>query len=89
MKIKISKEDVAQITVTTCITVIVGLVGFMLFDLNCGVYAAITSGLSIGVGKEYADSLSSQDKWSWRDVITGSLGAVIGLVICLIFYLIR
>lgn len=89
MKIRINKEDVIQITITSAITFIVGMMGCIMFDLQCGVYSALTSGLSVGVGKEYADSLDIHNQWNWNDVITVCSGALLGLIIFLIFYLIR
>lgn len=89
MKVKISKEDIVQITVTTIITFIVGVMGFVMFGVECGIYSALTSGLCIGVGKEYADSLSIENSWSWNDVITACSGSVLGLIMFLIFYFMR
>ena len=89
MKIRISKENIPQVIITVAITVIVAVVGFVMFGLDAGIYSGITAGLSVNVGKEYADSLASDNVWSWNDILIGCSAVLTGVIICVIFYLIR
>jgi hypothetical protein len=62
--------------------------GLTIFGLDAAIYSAITSGLSVTVGKEYADSLTSKNKWNWSDILTSFVGVLVGIVICITLYLI-
>ena len=60
-----------------------------MFGLDAAIYSGITSGFSVIVGKEYADSLASKSNWNWSDVLTGCIGVLIGVIVCITLYLIR
>lgn len=62
--------------------------GLTMFGLDAAIYSGITSGLSVIVGKEYADSLASKNNWNWSDVLTGCTGVLTGIIICITLYLI-
>ena len=49
------------------------ILGFM-FSIETGVIAAI----AMGVGKEYGDSCSPVNRWSWGDIFADFMGAVVG-----------
>lgn len=60
-----------------------------LFNIGVAAFSGIAAGLSVTVGKEYGDSLSMEESWHWKDALPGALGVIIGLLACLIFYMIR
>jgi uncharacterized protein YfiM (DUF2279 family) len=62
--------------------------GLTIFGLDAAIYSGITSGFSVIVGKEYADSLASKNNWNWPDVLTGLVGVIIGIIVCITLYLI-
>lgn len=86
---KPSKERILQLVITAVITVIVGTVGFAMFDIGTAVYAGIAAGLSVSVGKEYGDSLTAVNQWEWGDILAGVIGIIAGILICITVYFSR
>lgn len=85
----VDKEKIIQIIITITITIIVGVVGCSIFGIDAGVYSGITAGLSVMVGKEYGDSLSSKNNWNWADILSSCIGVAVGTVICITLYLLK
>lgn len=52
------------------------IVGFVLGGI-CGFVA----GISLGIGKEYGDSKSVGNYWSWGDILADVLGSLVGAII--------
>jgi hypothetical protein len=84
----LNKEKIIQTAITITITIIVGVMGLTMFGLDAAIYSGITSGFSVIVGKEYADSLATKSNWNWSDVLTGCVGVFVGVIVCITLYLI-
>lgn len=82
----INKSNIVQVIITTAITVIVSTVGLTLFNAYVAIYSGITSGLSVTVGKEYADSLTPKDHWNFRDLLANCIGVLVGILITMTLY---
>lgn len=85
---KLSKEKIEQGAITAIVTLIVAAVGVAIFNIESALYAGITSGLSVTVGKEYGDSIIMEDSWHWKDAMPGMIGVIVGLLMCITLYLI-
>lgn len=85
----VNKEQVEQGVITAIITFIVAMVGLTMFNVNVALYSGIAAGLSVTVGKEYGDSLVIENSWHWSDIIPGVAGDIVGIVACIVIYLIR
>ena len=44
-----------------------------------GTTTGLVSTISLGIGKEYGDSKSPNNKWSWSDIVADVLGALLGV----------
>lgn len=86
---KISKESIEQSAITATITLIVAMVGAIMFSIDVAVFSGIAAGLSVTVGKEYGDSLVVESSWHWHDIIPAIAGVIVGLLIFVILYFIR
>lgn len=81
----ITKERIQEAIVSAAITFIVTVMGIKLFGIGASIYAGITAGLCVSVGKEYGDSLNKENHWEWRDILFGIIGTVTGvLAACLL-----
>lgn len=51
-------------------------------------FSGFTSSLALGVGKEYGDECSENNKWDWNDVLHDVIGGIVGAsVVCLTLYI--
>ena len=57
---------------------------------GAGAVAAVTggasSGMALGIGKEYGDRCAPGNKWDWADIVADALGTVAGSVIVSILF---
>ena len=85
-KMRISKEQIEQASITAVVTFIVTIVGVTVFNVNAAIYSGIVAGLSVTIGKEYDDSLIIENHWHWSDVVPGVIGVTVGLLMSMLLY---
>lgn len=58
-------------------TILIGL----LSNWYSGGLAGLLTAMGTGVGKEYGDKASPNNRWDWRDILADFIGAVTGAVL--------
>ena len=76
---KIKKDKYLHFLSCGLVSLLTSIFALILGLGNIGImYSGITSGISIGLGKEYGDYACSNNKWDNYDLIADILGALIG-----------
>lgn len=54
------------------------IVAFISKNAGAAMFAGASSGMALGVGKEYGDAKAIGNFWDWKDICADALGAVVG-----------
>ena len=76
---KLSNDKLQHFVVCFLLAAIVSVI-VALISKNAGaaMFADASSGMALGVGKEYGDEKASENFWDWKDINADALGSIIG-----------
>lgn len=76
---KLQSDKLQHFIVCLLVAMIVALiVAFISKNTGAAMFAGASSGMALGVGKEYGDEKAIGNFWDWKDIRADALGAVIG-----------
>ncbi|MBD5367265.1 MAG: hypothetical protein HDR82_09780 [Bacteroides sp.] len=79
---KIHKDKALHFTACAAVSLLTAIIIAVLTKSSPGAaLSGISTGLAIGLGKEYGDSKSPGNKWDWHDLLADTLGAITGAAI--------
>lgn len=82
LKMKLQSDKIQHFAVCLILSAIVALiVSFMSKNAGAAMFAGASSGMALGVGKEYGDKKAIGNFWDWKDINADALGAVIGSLV--------
>lgn len=75
------KDKKAHLFVSFLIATIIYLIFWWLSsDFLVSMVASFTCSLGVGIGKEYGDDKSPNNKWNWWDILADIIGALLGSI---------
>ena len=77
----IARDKKLHFTCCMLIAFVTTLLIGLLSNWYAGGLAGLLTAMGTGVGKEYGDKASPNNRWDWRDIIADLAGAVIGAAI--------
>jgi len=81
---KIAKDKKLHFTCCMLIALVVTFILGLLSNWYIGAIAGLLTAMGTGVGKEYGDVKSPNNKWDWYDILADLLGTVTGVVISIV-----
>lgn len=76
---KLQSDKLQHFIVCFLVAMIVALiVAFISKNAGAAMFAGASSGMALGVGKEYGDAKAIGNFWDWKDICADALGAVVG-----------
>lgn len=79
---KLQSDKLQHFAVCLILSAIVAvIVAFMSKNAGAAMFAGASSGMALGVGKEYGDEKAVGNFWDWKDISADALGAVIGCLV--------
>lgn len=81
---KITKDKKLHFTCCMLIALVVTFILGTMSNWYVGAMAGLLTAMGTGVGKEYGDAKSPNNKWDWYDILADALGALTGVIISVI-----
>lgn len=79
---KLQNDKIQHFTVCLILSAIVAvIVAFISKNAGAAMFAGASSGMALGVGKEYGDKNAIGNVWDWKDISADALGAVVGCLV--------
>lgn len=85
---KITKDKQLHFICCMLVAFIVTSMLGLISNWYVGAIAGLLTAMGIGVGKEYGDSKSPNNKWDWYDILADVLGAIAGVLIGIVLIVI-
>ena len=78
---KIAKDKWLHFTCCTLIALVTTILIGLLSSYYVGALAGLSTAMGTGVGKEYGDCKSPNNKWDWKDILADLIGSLVGIII--------
>lgn len=76
---KLQNDKIQHFAVCFLVAAIVAIiVAFISKNAPAAMFAGASSGMALGVGKEYGDEKAVENFWDWKDINADALGAIVG-----------
>ena len=85
---RISKDKKLHFTCCMLIALAVTILIGLLSNWYVGSIAGLLTAMGTGVGKEYGDKASPNNKWDWYDILADLIGAIVGASIGILIIII-
>lgn len=78
---KFTKDKYLHFTCCMLIALVVTIVLGLMSNWYVGALAGLSTAMGTGVGKEYGDCKSPNNKWDWKDTLADLIGSLVGIII--------